>query len=78
MQHGVCQDNLLLSREKVMATFTHVRKDRILNSYLLNIYVSPNQDGEHDNRNQLLIPQNSSPSQDPVSGSMPDVIFMCF
>ncbi|KAM0900155.1 hypothetical protein ACQ4PT_020857 [Festuca glaucescens] len=26
MQHGTCQDNLLLSREKVMTTFTHVRK----------------------------------------------------
>ncbi|KAM0823178.1 hypothetical protein ACQ4PT_071041 [Festuca glaucescens] len=46
MQHGICQDNLLLSREK---------------------------DGEHDNRNQLLIQQNSSPPQDPVSGSMPEV-----
>ncbi|KAM0823177.1 hypothetical protein ACQ4PT_071041 [Festuca glaucescens] len=31
------------------------------------------EDGEHDNRNQLLIQQNSSPPQDPVSGSMPEV-----
>ncbi|KAM0862724.1 hypothetical protein ACQ4PT_045080 [Festuca glaucescens] len=31
------------------------------------------EDGEHDNSNQLLIQQNSSPPQDPVSGSMPEI-----
>jgi hypothetical protein len=40
--------------------------------------VSPNQDVEHDNINQLVIQQNSLPPQDPVIDSVPEVIFMCF
>ena len=78
MQYGTCEDNLLLSRQKVMDTFTHVTKDRILNSYLLNISMSLNQDGEHDNSSQLLIQHNSSPTQDPVIDYVSEVIFMCF
>lgn len=35
--------------------------------------LSREKDGENDNRNQLLIQQNSLPAEDPVSGSMPEV-----
>ncbi|KAK1618447.1 hypothetical protein QYE76_023964 [Lolium multiflorum] len=38
-----------------------------------NLLISREKDGEHDNSNQLLIQQNSSLPQDPVSGSMPEV-----
>ncbi|XP_051231061.1 uncharacterized protein [Lolium perenne] len=38
-----------------------------------NLLLSREKDGEHDNSNQLLIQQNLSLPQDPVSGSMPEV-----